>query len=125
VFYICSFYNKFYFVNHKSEIDLPLNLIRLGKCDYTDFNLKDVLKEEKVIQNISFFEIVWIYEKNYKYSVLLYGYIIIIQKSKALEFTRILDNYSLFKILFGEEIVKEYFEEEVNEFESVLFIVTV
>jgi hypothetical protein len=26
--------------------------------------------------------------------------------------------------LFGEEIVKEYFE-EVNEFESILFIITV
>jgi hypothetical protein len=52
-------------------------------------------------------------------------YIIIIQKSKTLHFAKLLDNYSLFKILFGEEIIKEYFEEEINEFESVLFIITV
>jgi hypothetical protein len=38
-------------------VDLPANLIRLGKYDYSDLNLKDVLKEN-IIQNASLFEII-------------------------------------------------------------------
>ena len=124
--YICIYYNKYFFKDFKSNIYYPTYFIKLGKFDCSNVTFKDIFKDNNLIRKVeSVYDIIWMYEKNYKYSFFLYGNIIFLNKIMYIKFIKLYNNYGLLKILFGDKIVDDYFKEEILEFENLILILLI
>jgi hypothetical protein len=135
-------YNKFlikkiFYVNNTYQ--LPSNIIRLGKItdNINENNNFDVyfkhLLNEKLYYNI---QLIYMLEKNYRLSFYSYGFFhklfinnynnYIDKESYSYHFNdrykKIILNYELFKTFYGEDLINEYFKEEMEEYEELYFI---
>lgn len=122
--FINNIYNKVYFIK-KNNINDTFYFIKLGKIDRSNLVWNKVIKNIDLLEitTKSYNDIIWLYEKNYRYSLFLYGYIFYLKEIIEFQFFKILNNFELFKILFGSEIIEYYFGEEIEEFEYILVII--
>jgi hypothetical protein len=95
-----------------------MNLIKYGCLSLNNKNINFITFFSFYLNNYNYFDIIYIYEKNYRISFFLYGFFF----SIFIEYKKKLLNYELYKMLFGDELVQEYFKEELEEYENLYFI---
>jgi len=109
---------------NKSNINLPSNLILLGRIGLkNEFNFIEFYNEKykmnMYFNNVNSF--IWIIEKNYRISFILYSYLMNINYNFLEKYL----NYEIYKTLYGARFIEDNFKYELAELESFHFIYVV